>query len=367
MIILITCVWLSASAYSLDHIFDDYYGLYSIANATSPARVSGDNTQERYVGVISKKNQPRNVGTNPHIGTDFLMSVDDEVFPIIEGIVVEIRYDPDNDQLGFVKIKSTINNIDYYFKYQHIVPSPSLSINQQVYSYSVLGKIQYPYKYPPAHTHIECSTYANMSQTTELYPFFRHNSQYNFGADMDLVCGEEFDGHILYIYAYIRSEAQNYPSGLRIDCEKIRLYYNINDSGWSSSNYVEYDTSDYYISSIFKYQLNLYETGLKCGDTIKLYIVAYRDKNNSADSTFHDSTAMNYGISPMYYQQPPEYLGTSVIQYYEYTLDQSHNWSSWSVTTQPTCTAVGEESRTCSLCSAVETRDISILGHNMSS
>ncbi|HQO69038.1 MAG TPA: hypothetical protein PLH71_01945, partial [Clostridia bacterium] len=181
---------------------------------------------------------------------------------------------------------------------------------------------------------------------------------------MDLICGEDFDDNFLYIYAYIRSDTTTVPSGLRIDCEKVRLYYNINDSGWKSDNYVDYDVNDYYIPAIFKYQLNLYETGLHCGDTIKLYLVAFRSNSNSADNTFYNSSSMNFGVSPMYYLQPDEYLGTNA-QYYEYTLNQTHDWTAWSVKTQPTCTTKGTESRTCYNCDAEETRDYgSALGHN---
>lgn len=89
---------------------------------------------------------------------------------------------------------------------------------------------------------------------------------------------------------------------------------------------MDYDTNDYYIPAVFKYQLNLYETGLHCGDTIKLYLVAFRSNSNSADNTFYNSSSMNFGGSPMYYLQPDEYLGTNA-QYYEYTLNQTHDWT----------------------------------------
>ena len=345
----------------LYHIFDDYSGLYSIACAQSPARVTGNSTQEKYVGVISKKNQPRNVGalggTNPHQGTDFIMTSYENFYPMLPGVVFDIRDDTSNDQLGYVIIKSTINNQDYYIKYLHIVPDAQLVVNQQVLSDTVLGTVQYSYTYPPAHVHVSCSAYSNMSITTELFPFFRHNDQYNFGADMDFICGEEFDGNFLYIYAYIRSETSSFPYGTGIDCEKVRLYYNINNSGWNSGNFVDYDTNDYYIPAVFKYQLNLYETGLHCGDTIKLYLVAFRSNSNSADNTFYNSSSMNFGVSPMYYLQPDEYLGTNA-QYYEYTLNQTHDWTAWEVTMQSTCSTFGKESRSCNNCGATEERSL---------
>ena len=66
---------------------------------------------------------------------------------------------------------------------------------------------------------------------------------------------------------------------------------------------------------------------------------------------------MNFGVSPMYYLQPDEYLGTNA-QYYEYTLNQTHNWTTWSVTEQPTCTTAGKESRSCNNCGAIEERSL---------
>ena len=40
-----------------------------------------------------------------------------------------------------------------------------------------------------------------------------------------------------------------------------------------------------------------------------------------------------------------------------------HDWSDWAVTTAPTCTEKGVETRTCSRCNETETRDVAALGH----
>ena len=42
----------------------------------------------------------------------------------------------------------------------------------------------------------------------------------------------------------------------------------------------------------------------------------------------------------------------------------AHTWSGWTVTTPPTCTEAGEETRTCSDCGATETRPVAATGHN---
>ena len=44
--------------------------------------------------------------------------------------------------------------------------------------------------------------------------------------------------------------------------------------------------------------------------------------------------------------------------------DHTHTWSSWSVTTNPTCTADGEETRTCA-CGESETRKVDKIDHNL--
>ncbi|MBQ2041028.1 MAG: InlB B-repeat-containing protein, partial [Lachnospiraceae bacterium] len=42
-----------------------------------------------------------------------------------------------------------------------------------------------------------------------------------------------------------------------------------------------------------------------------------------------------------------------------------HAWSDWAVTTAPTCTETGVETRTCSHCSTTETREVAALGHDL--
>ncbi len=43
-----------------------------------------------------------------------------------------------------------------------------------------------------------------------------------------------------------------------------------------------------------------------------------------------------------------------------------HKWSEWQVTTQPTCTSGGMQTRSCSICGSIEGVDIPMLGHNFS-
>ena len=42
-----------------------------------------------------------------------------------------------------------------------------------------------------------------------------------------------------------------------------------------------------------------------------------------------------------------------------------HEWGDWAVTTEPTCTATGVETRICERCEAEETREVAALGHDL--
>ena len=47
----------------------------------------------------------------------------------------------------------------------------------------------------------------------------------------------------------------------------------------------------------------------------------------------------------------------------DHTEALGHDWGEWSVTTEPTCTEAGEETRTCSRCDAFETQPVDAPGH----
>lgn len=42
---------------------------------------------------------------------------------------------------------------------------------------------------------------------------------------------------------------------------------------------------------------------------------------------------------------------------------KEHAWGEWTVTTEPTCTEKGEETRTCTVCKVTETREVDALNH----
>ena len=359
----------SANAYNFTHHFNEYYGIDTIASARSPQRNSLGN--DDFPPVISKLNQPRNSsGENPHTGTDFYMEGNADLYPLFSGYVV--ANSPDTSpatQSGYIQIKSNIDGVDYYFTYYHIIPDTTLVYNTYVDITDIIGEVQVNCNVNiiPTHVHIACRKDASNGLTTKLFPFYRSVSEYNFGADMDYLCGDHFDANMFYIYAYTKSDRGEYdPYGYAFDCSKVVMYYNLNNSGWTSR---QYNTSNYYNSTTRLYQFNLLDLGMECGDMIQIYLAAERNgDSNDSDITFNidnnNSNSLDYALWPMYYKQPQEVLGT-YVQYYEYTLDQTHDWTAWSVTTQPTCTTVGKETRTCINCGAEDTRDYgSPLGHN---
>jgi hypothetical protein len=68
---------------------------------------------------------------------------------------------------------------------------------------------------------------------------------------------------------------------------------------------------------------------MKCGDTVRFYLAAERNgASGDNDDTFNvnnsDPSVLDYALWPMYYQQPQEVLGSNA-QYYEYTLNQTHD------------------------------------------
>ena len=44
--------------------------------------------------------------------------------------------------------------------------------------------------------------------------------------------------------------------------------------------------------------------------------------------------------------------------------DCTHSWGEWTTTKNPTCTAKGEQERTCTECEETETSEINALGHD---
>jgi hypothetical protein len=372
-----------------DHKFDEYYGNASITDAISAIRGSSSGIINN-VGVISKNNQPRKDGTNPHMGTDFYSPANTDVYPMLSGTVYFID-NTNTYQQQHVVIKSTINNVDYYFRYMHMEPESSLYVGQQVTPYNKIGKVQVQVQvldennevvfegYVP-HLHIQCmdcyewDSYSgeNIGNTLKLYPFFVNNSAYNYGNDMDVITGVIIIGNSCYFNAYMRSDNWENADGKDFICQNIQMYYRVNAQNWSATQVYNLTSSNLIDSTTFLYEIDFGEINglnIECGDCVDFYILANRNPSNGDDNTYFGAT-YTHAYFPMYYRHPPYFIfddNNYEVQYITYVDANSHNWTEWIVTIQPTCTTEGTESRTCNNCGAVETRDKSILEHNMTS
>jgi hypothetical protein len=381
---------LNAYAIPYDHIFTQYLGTGSVANAISPCR--GVNPLDiNNVGIFSKMNQARKVvdGTNPHQGIDFYMSSGTDVYPIISGVVDYIDYTNEYQQQHIV-IKSTINNVDYYVTYMHIEPVGNLQVNDIVDVYDKIGDVASYVIYSP-HLHITCQTNEGQNlYKTGLYQFFRTNASYNYGKDMDVITGGHFSGNTYYITAYFRSNGGTHPEGMPFHCKSLTVYYKIFhvrtqteethsitfETSIDPNSHVltypsNYDSSTYTYAIDFSQFIGADNYKVECGDTIQFYMAVVREGHgNDNDCDFNtvlgDGT-MDYSIWPMYYERPD--IGMTVtapiIYGNSYTNTSTHEWpTEWTTATEPTCTTVGKESRSCNNCGATEERSLPLNSSN---
>ena len=127
----------------------------------------------------------------------------------------------------------------------------------------------------------------------------------------------------------------------------------------------DYDTPNYYKTGTGKYAYNL---GLD-NETVDLVAVWGTNSLAIDSSAFPTSTrachsfagwSTTAGGSAISYPYTPS---GNVTLYAKWTFT-GHSYGNWTTVTSATCTTSGSEKRTCSKCSAVETRTTSSLGHN---
>jgi murein DD-endopeptidase MepM/ murein hydrolase activator NlpD len=101
-----------------DHVFNETLPSVLGFYAFTPQRINNGQTQV-FCQIISKLNQPRNSGTNPHGGMDLQMEAGTPVYPLAKGTVVHIKKDSVtmNQQLGTV----WINHNGIIVLYRHII------------------------------------------------------------------------------------------------------------------------------------------------------------------------------------------------------------------------------------------------------
>lgn len=257
----------------------------------SPAR-SG--TNDNWIAVISKLNQPRKTGTNPHIGVDIYMAEGTTVYSSFPGTVS--AKNPDiSGQLGSVTVYSDIDGDgtkDTYIKYQHIVPS-SIEVGKAVTVNTILGTIDTVKIYSPAHLHMQRDDTNGYHQT--MRRLFMNVTAWNNGYDMEFPGGgvtvSPTTG-VLTVKGYSINESGS-SSNQRYGLSKMTFYYRKNSSStWNSIGMTAL--------SNYTWQVNLRNlSGVTVGETLRYYIVGDRASLDPGCNTDYTN-----GFWPMYFQTP---------------------------------------------------------------
>ena len=104
----------------------------------------------------------------------------------------------------------------------------------------------------------------------------------------------------------------------------------------------------------------------KYGSTAKECVLISKAETTCAHSMTEDVKAIAANCTEKGQTAGTKCLGCGeIVSGCEETPVLGHNYGEWTVTTQPTCTAAGIETRTCTRCNASETRDINALGHDI--
>ena len=104
----------------------------------------------------------------------------------------------------------------------------------------------------------------------------------------------------------------------------------------------------------------------KYGSTAKECVLISKAETTCAHSMTEDVKAIAANCTEKGQTAGTKCLGCGeIVSGCEETPALGHDYDEWTVTTQPTCTAAGIETRTCTRCNASETRDINALGHDI--
>lgn len=306
-----------ALAADYDQRFAEVYGVGSVlpsGSARSPRRSS---TSDVWARVNSKTNQPRDIGTNPHQGTDLQFPAGELVYPILPGKVASVQHSL-TTQMGKVVLQHDVDADgiydNYYVSYLHIDPNGNATTGVQVgdtftvtQSIGVID-IQRPGGFGP-HLHFH-RVNSSGTITYKLYNFYRWVSSWNNGSHLDFISGDAISTNTMYITAY--SCTDNTTNAYT--AEKVELYYKIGSSGtWTKS------TTNFTLDtpSIHRWKIDLKSaTGAVIGNTIYYYIVATRK-----DPTF--SGSYKIGVWPQYYEHATAPLSST----YANTIARTHTIS----------------------------------------
>jgi murein DD-endopeptidase MepM/ murein hydrolase activator NlpD len=175
-----------ANAYDYTRGFVEYYGLSSITSAKSPLRSATDNTVDVYSNVNSNNNQPRVINGNAdvHNATDLRASEGTAVYPILDGYVTAKSEPSSTSNNGYVTIRHVVNGTNYYVRYFHIDPEDNLYVDKFVTQTTKIAKIDTAKSWP-AHLDYGVKDASPTGKSVKLYPFYRHVTDWDRGADLE--------------------------------------------------------------------------------------------------------------------------------------------------------------------------------------
>ncbi len=208
----------------------------------SPARWTSIPERERFPGVVSSENQPRNVmnGSNPHQGVDLAMFEGQLVYPVGDAVVEKIVNDRERlrKQMGEVILNLDVNSDgtpdNVYMNYLHVVPDEWLHEGMWVSKDTPIAVVsaQMPGRYG-AHLHFNWSDSENKI-TYKTSVMFRHVPEWSFGSDLDVLANEAWVGNVFYIHGTINN-FENRFTPKRLPLKRIELYYQKNNTFWTQT------------------------------------------------------------------------------------------------------------------------------------
>jgi hypothetical protein len=269
----------NASTHEYDHAFSTTYFNNAELQLGSPA------PDGSWSKVISKYNQPRDIGTNPHRGVDLAIGGGKTVRAVEMGKVERII----NDGSSAEAVTISINGTNKYVTYTHINPDGNLYEGKPVDKGDTLGTVLSG----PNHLHIGvqtslgADTHTNDDVWNSNAPYWRNISGWDYGSRLDYFAHEYFSSSNNFSI-----DGYAYDENGRATLESVKVYYKSTfESSWISSNMSIVSSTN---ENRWQYNLN---GQYSSGTLVQIVVVGYRA--NMTDS-------YKWGIWPGYYKKPSD-------------------------------------------------------------
>lgn len=231
----------------------------------------------------SNNNQPRTINNSSdlHNATDLRASAGTKIFPITGGYIVDYAPPSSTSNNGWVTMQYYINGGYYFVRYFHVVPY-NLPKNTWIGEDTIIGEIDIKKTWDP-HLDIGEKSSIPTGHSIKLYKFYRHVSQWDYGAYLEWFSGDVHSGGNMF---YVNCVTAN-TSG-QTPCSSVAIHYKITSSGtWTSASMSPIS------SGANRWQYNFGSTGATSGQTVYYYLSGRR-----SDTTY------NWGYFPQYYKYP---------------------------------------------------------------